>query len=172
MNKIILIFLIIFVTSSCSAQSEKNTNIISSNMEVLKFPSAVGYVNDFAFIFDSSEIFRLEEKLKKYHDLTTNQIVIITINDNNITEENFDKYSLDISNYWGVGTKEQNNGLTIVLSPELRKIRINTGTGTEKILTDEICNDILNSLIIPEFKNERYFDGLNNAVDKFIELWK
>jgi uncharacterized protein len=172
MNKIILFILIIFVTSSCSAQSEKNKSIILNDLEVQRYPSPIGYVNDFASILDSSEILRLEDKLKKYNELTTNQIIIITINDKNLTEENFDKYSLDISNYWGIGTKEKNNGLTIVLSTDLRKIRINTGIGTEKILTDEICNDVLNSLIIPEFKNEKYFEGLNNAVDKFIELWK
>lgn len=133
MNKLLLFTLIILFTVSCSAQSVNNEKIASNGIEVLNYPSPIGYVNDFASMLDSSEVYRLEDKLKEYDELTTNQIVIIIINDKNLNEENFDKYSLDISNYWGVGTKEKNNGLTIVLSPELRKIRINTGTGTEKI---------------------------------------
>lgn len=62
--------------------------------------------------------------------------------------------------------------MTIVFSPKLRKIRISTGLGTEKILTDEICEHVLKTTIIPEFKNGNYFGGLDKATDYFIKLWK
>ncbi|WP_160069513.1 TPM domain-containing protein [Sphingobacterium bovisgrunnientis] len=54
-------------------------------------------------------------------------MVIVTLNNAKLTEENFDKYAIDLSNFWGVGTKEKNDGLPIVLSPQLRKIRLATG---------------------------------------------
>lgn len=136
------------------------------------FLDPVGYVNDFALVLDSLSQASLETKLNDFEKQTTNQIVIVTLNSDRLTEENFDKYALDLSNYWKIGTKEKNNGLTIVLSPKLRKIRISTGLGTEKVLTDEICENIVQTVIIPEFKDGNYFEGLDKATDEFIKLWK
>lgn len=96
----------------------------------------------------------------------------MTFNSDELTEENFDEYALGLSRFWGVGTKDKNNGLTIVLSPRLRKMRISTGLGTEKILTNEICKNVLQTIIIPEFKKGKYFDGLDKGIDELIILWK
>ncbi len=158
MRKLILLLSFLFL----SRASQKNWD----------FLDPVGYVNDFALVLDSLSQASLETKLNDFEKQTTNQIVIVTLNSDRLTEENFDKYALDLSNYWKIGTKEKNNGLTIVLSPKLRKIRISTGLGTEKVLTDEICDYILQTVIIPEFKDENYFEGLDKATDEFIKLWK
>ncbi len=158
MRKLILLLSFLFL----SRASQKNWD----------FLDPVGYVNDFALVLDSLSQASLETKLNDFEKQTTNQIVIVTLNSDRLTEENFDKYALDLSNYWKIGTKEKNNGLTIVLSPKLRKIRISTGLGTEKVLTDEICENIVQTVIIPEFKDENYFEGLDKATDEFIKLWK
>lgn len=170
MQKIILLFLVLILSNSCSSQTKQET--ITTKVEESHFPKPIGYVNDFAYIFDSLQVDTLQKKIQIFEDQTTNQIAVVTLDSDILTEDNFDKYALELSNFWGVGTKERNNGLTIVLSPKLRKIRINTGLGTEKILTDKICEDILHNIIIPEFKNENYFNGINKAIDEFIKLWK
>ncbi|MHC8949981.1 TPM domain-containing protein [Sphingobacterium hungaricum] len=132
----------------------------------------MGYVNDFASILDSTETNLLENKLRAYDEKTSNQIAIISINSDKLTEDNFDQFSIDLSNYWGVGTAEKNNGIAICLSPGLRMIRINTGIGTKHILTDEICQQVLDSIIMPEFREGNYYKGINRAVDEFIRLWR
>ena len=172
MQKIILLVLVIATIFHCSAQTTQEKDSISSHIDTIDFPKPIGYVNDYAFILDSFDIIFLETKLKLFDYITTNQIAIITLNNDKLTEENFDKYALELSNYWGVGTNEKNNGLTIVLSPKLRKIRINTGSGTKKIITDAICDKILQTIIIPELKTQNYFRGLNKATDELIKLWK
>ena len=77
-----------------------------------------------------------------------------------------------MGNYWGVGQKDIDNGLLIVFSKPLRKVAISTGYGTEKVLTDSICKQIIESVMIPNFKNGDYFKGIDNGVDTLIEAWK
>lgn len=172
MQKIIFVLAVIFLTHPCFSQINQEQIVGTYNTNFQNLPHPIGYVNDFATVLDSLDRTYLETKLGDFDKQTTNQIVIITLNSDELTEENFDRYALYISNYWEVGTKEKNNGLTIVLSPVLRRIRINTGLGTEKILTDEICEEVLQTIIVPEFKNGNYFEGLDKAADEFIRLWK
>lgn len=174
MYKPIFFFILIFIitSSSCISQTNQVERIREYQTESHQFPKPIGLVNDFAFILDSIKTKLLEKKLENFKELTTNQIAIVTLDAVEITEENFDKYALDLSNNWGVGTKEKNNGLTIVLSPKLRKIRINTGLGVEHILTDTICKKIIEEVIIPDFRKGNYYEGLDKATDELIKLWK
>lgn len=177
-QKILLLLSVAFLFDSCVSQTEraerkeKTKDINYTNRLTKKtFPEPIGYVNDFASILDSMDILKLEAKLQHYDKRTTNQIVIVTLDSEERTDDNFDEYALELSKYWGVGTKEKNNGLTIVFDPGLRRIRINTGLGTEKILTDEICERVLQTLIVPAFRTDSYFEGLDKATNEFIKLW-
>src|SRR5690606_15000769 len=171
MRKIFLLFLIVLVSHSCLTQTKEESQT-SLNHTTYNFPELIGYVNDYALILDSLEVEKLERKLNSFSELTTNQMVIVTIMDDEITEENFEDFALSLSNYWGVGSKEKNNGLTIVLNPKLRMIRISTGLGIQEILTDEICERILQNIILPEFENEDYYNGLDKGTDELIKFWK
>ena len=102
---------------------------------------------------------------------TTKQIAIVSIKSIGKYTD-FDKFAIDLSNYNGIGLKEKDNGLSIVFSKNLRKIRISTGIGTEKILTDEICKNIIDQTIIPEFKDGNYYNGIEKGLTELIAEWK
>jgi len=68
--------------------------------------------------------------------------------------------------------KKKNNGLLIALSKNNRELCISTGIGTRKIITDSICQNIVDFTIIPEFKNKNYYQGINNALETIIYKWK
>ena len=114
---------------------------------------------------------KLTLKIREFEKNTTNQIVIVSIKSIGKYKD-FDKFALDLSNYNGIGLKEKNNGLSIIFSKNLKKIRISTGTGTEKILTDEICKKIIDQNIIPEFKNGDFYNGIEKGLNKLITKWK
>ena len=54
----------------------------------------------------------------------------------------------------------------------MKRIRISTGTGAEKILTDKTCKEILDKIILPEFKNGNYYDGIKRGLSQLIMEWK
>ena len=101
--------------------------------------------------FDS--LFRAHEKR------TSNEIVLVTTA-NYGDEENMLMYSVNFGDKLGIGKKELNNGVVIAFSKAQRQTRISTGYGTERVLKDEIAKKIIDSLMLPAFKQDNYFEGL------------
>lgn len=165
--------------SNCkSAKEDKihNSNlpkveITSSEFEKRLFPKPKGEVSDYEFIFSSEELIALTEIIRDFEKKTSNEIAIVSIETiGNYTD--FDKYALDLSNYWGIGQENKDNGLSIIFSKNLKKIRISTGNGTEKILTDKICKTVIDEIIIPEFKNGNYYLGISKGLSELLIKWR
>jgi uncharacterized protein len=97
--------------------------------------------------------------------------VIVTI-DSIKPYESIQRYATDLGEKWGIGSAEKNNGLAIVVCNPCKQIGIATGTGTELILTDEICKKVIEEKIIPEFKNGEFYNGIKKGVIELIEKWK
>ena len=81
----------------------------------------------------------------------------------------FDQFSLELFKKWGVGKKEKNNGVGIIFSSKLRKLRIEVGKGMESKLTNAEAKYIIDSLIIPEFKRSAYFEGTLKGLQAVIK---
>lgn len=109
--------------------------------------------------------------IREFEKETTNQIAVVSISSIGKYTD-FDQFAIDLSNYNGVGLKEKDNGLTIVFSKSLRRIRILTGLGTEKILTDQFCKNVIDQTIIPEFKNGDFYSGIEKGMTELISEWK
>ena len=134
------------------------------------FPVPIGSVSDYEKIFTESQISNLTQIVSEYEEKTTREIAVVTINSIE-PYENIDDYTTDLGNAWGIGKAETNNGLLILFSTNLREIRISTGYGTEKILTDEICKRVIDQTIIPEFKRGEYYTGIKKGIGELIKKW-
>src|ERR1700744_4409590 len=87
-------------------------------------PNPPKLVNDLAGMLNGDEQAELERKLDKYNDSTSTQIVIITVN--NIGNNEMAQYAYTIGDKWGVGQKQKDNGVVILISKEDRKAFIAT----------------------------------------------
>ncbi|WP_114783681.1 TPM domain-containing protein [Botryobacter ruber] len=163
------------VTYSCSAQEteskKQNLEFVSSDLKEVDFPKPIGYVNDFENLFTAEQVKKLTEVITLYEQKTTNEIAVITI-DSIEPYSDFNQYAVDLSKSWGVGKSGKNNGLTIVFSSSLKNIRISTGTGTEKILTDELCKSIIDQFMVPKFKEGQYYEGIAIGLAELMKQWK
>lgn len=124
-------------------------------------------VYDNAKILSSSQTTYLKQKLIKYADSTSTQIVIVTI-----PSLNGDDISLTATNWahkWKIGDTKKDNGIFILLSTGDKEIDISTGYGIEYRLTDLMTERILNRIILPEFKKGAYFSGLDKGTDAIIK---
>ncbi|MGG6231670.1 TPM domain-containing protein [Tenacibaculum sp. SDUM215027] len=173
----IIILALIFNLFSCkgSAQETKlkkvTSETVSSEIKKNVFPKPLGIVNDYELIFTEPQRNKLSKTLYDYDIETTRQIVVVTIN--SITPyQNIHRYATDLGNKWGVETKEKNNGLTIVLCKPCKQITIATGIGTEQILTNKICEEVIEKTIIPEFKKGEYYLGIEKGITELISKWE
>ncbi|WP_055435007.1 TPM domain-containing protein [Lacinutrix algicola] len=125
-------------------------------------------VYDYAGLLSSSQKSTLEHKLIKYSDTTSTQIVVAIIPSTNGEYINY--LGAQWAQNWGIGDKEKDNGIFILLASNDRKIGISTGYGTEHLMTDAISRRIIERDIIPYFKQNDYFGGLNRGADAIFEV--
>ncbi|MBC3847346.1 TPM domain-containing protein [Winogradskyella echinorum] len=143
-------------------QSEKLLDLPENKLQFV--------VVDNSKLFSNIENDSLTHKIIKYEELTTNEIAVLTV-DSIPTNTTIQYYSTQVANSWGIGKKEKDNGLLITISKYDRKVAISTGLKTEKTISDHECKVIIDSLMIPQFKNRNYYNGVNKALDSLFILW-
>ena len=136
-------------------------------------PKPPRLVNDFANVLGENEVNQMESTLSQFARQTSTQIVIVTVPDFG----GYDRaeYGQRLGEAWGVGQKENDNGLVILLKPKTRDSRgevfIATGYGMEAVLPDALLNrDIVEAEMIPRFKENDYFGGLAAAINVIMEI--
>jgi len=134
-------------------------------------PSPPLLVNDFTGKFLTPEQVReLELKLENYDRSTSNQIAIVVVE--SLGDYSADDYAIALGRKWGVGNKEFNNGVVILISTGggagNRKAAIQVGYGLEGAISDLTTKSIIDNSIIPNFKQGNYYRGLDKAIDDII----
>ncbi|WKL47641.1 TPM domain-containing protein [Flavobacterium pectinovorum] len=146
-------------------------NSIFAQFTIPEKPSFQTSVYDYANILSASEKTQLEEKLVRYSDSTTTQIVVITIE--SLKGEDVSQLATKWGQTWGIGgTKQDDNGVIILLAKNEKKIAINPGYGVEDRLTAGIGGTIIRNIIIPEFKAGSFYKGLDKGTDAIIDVFK
>ncbi len=174
-TKILFIILTLsFISCKDVAQkTETNkaiTETVSSEVEKISVPKLIGVINDYGQLFSKSEQTELTKILQDYETATTRQIVVVTVDDISPYKD-IQKYATYLGQSWQIGTAEENNGLVIVVCKPCQQVGIATGTGTELILTDDICKKVIDKTMIPEFKQEEFYTGIKNGVIELIKKW-
>lgn len=119
-------------------------------------------------LLSDSQKANLEQKLIRYSDTTSTQIVVAIISS---TEgENINYLGAQWGQKWGIGQEKEDNGILIILAKDDRKIAINTGYGTEHLLTDAMSKRIIEQEILPYFRQNDYYGGLNRGVEAIFEV--
>jgi uncharacterized protein len=154
MKKLLLIFLLLCAEYSFS-------------QKIFEKPNPPQAVNDFGNFLEPFQREALEQKLRNYNDSTSSAIVIITVPD--LQGYDIAELSLKYLREWGIGTKEKDNGVLILVSKAERKARIETGRGMEGVLPDILAKQIIDERMIPNFKQNDYFRGFDSAVDAIIQ---
>ena len=153
-----ILFLLLFVVSFCYAQQIPNR------------PSPPRLVNDFTNTLTASQVNNLEYKLRNYNDTTSTQIAVVFVND--LQGTTAADLAYQIGEKWGVGTKE-NNGIIILVKPKNEtkgEVFISVGYGLEQYIPDALAKRIIENQMIPAFKYNDYYGGVNNAIDSIIKL--
>ena len=128
-------------------------------------PEPAVYVHDYSGWLGGGEKATLEEKLRRYHDSTSTQIVVMIRPDLG----GYDKasYAFELGNRWGIGRKDKNNGVVMLIKsePPDRGIFIATGYGTEGALPDITAGNIIRNTMAPYFRQQQYYQGIDAGVD-------
>jgi uncharacterized protein len=159
-SRFFIFFVYFFLTQFCFGQ-----------FTIPKKPDFQTSVYDFAAILQPSEKTQLEEKLIRYSDSTSTQIVVITIA--SLQGEDIGILTPKWGQEWGIGGSQENdNGVIILLAKAEKKIWIAPGYGVEDRLTAGIVGQLTRKVIIPEFKAGSYYNGLDRGSDAIFQVLK
>ena len=148
-----------------------SSNSVFCQFTIPKVPAEQTSVYDYADVLKPDEEAQLKEKLIRYSDSTTTQIVVITIE--SLQGEDIGILTPKWGHAWGIGGSKQNdNGVIILLAKKERKIWISAGYGLEDRLTAGIGGEITRNIIIPEFKAGSYYKGLDKGTDALFDVFK
>ena len=135
-------------------------------------PNPPRLVNDYTGTLSSSQINALEHKLVAYNDSTSTQILVLLVDD--LQGYSIEQYATEIGHSWGVGQKGKNNGVVILVKPkkgsEKGLVNISPGYGMEEYVTDATGKRIVENEMIPAFKEDDYYTGIDNAVNVIMDL--
>lgn len=124
------------------------------------------HVHDDAHVLSQATVERLEQQLIAYEDSTSNQLAILIIR--SLDGEVLEQYSLRVAESWRLGNADKDNGALLLIAIDDRKMRIETGSGLEGVLTDAVCSRIIRNEIAPAFRQGDYDAGVAAAVDAMI----
>ncbi len=160
--------ILLFLFSICLVLSHEQ-----SFADIPPKPSKASLVNDFSKLLSQQEVNQLEQKLHSFHHTTSNQILIITVD--NIATETPATFAFGIGETWGVGQQDFNNGVVILVNPKSEQNQkgqtyIAVGYGLEGAIPDATAKRIVENELIPAFRQGDYFRGLDQATTVLMEL--
>jgi uncharacterized protein len=152
----------LFIASVCFSNSA------FGQFDIPEKPAIETSVYDDIQLLTASQKSALEQKLIRYADSTSTQIVVAIISSTN--DDDISLVGAKWGHDWGIGQADEDNGILILLAKDDREIDINTGYGIEYRLTDILAERIINRIIIPEFKSGNFYAGLDKGTDAIFQV--
>ncbi|WPX08860.1 TPM domain-containing protein [Anaerocellum danielii] len=130
-------------------------------------PAENSYIFDYANLIDDSDEDQMRALAKKIEDSISAEIVVVTVE--TLGNYTIEEYALNLFRKWGIGNKEKDNGVLILVNKEnllankKGKIRIEVGYGLEGAIPDGKAGRILDTYAIPAFENKEYSRGIKDT---------
>jgi uncharacterized protein len=135
-------------------------------------PDPPRLVNDYAGLFSLAEVNSLEDKLVAFNDTNSTQILVVVVNE--LKGYDIADYSQRLAQKWGVGQARYNNGVIVLLKPKNAEgkgeVNIDVGYGIEHLVPDITAKQIIEREMIPRFRENDYYGGIDAAVNTIMSL--
>jgi uncharacterized protein len=134
----------------------------------LTFPALTGRVVDEARLLSATQHADIEAKLAALEAKTTDQFVVVTLT--SLQGTDIADYGYQLGRHWGIGQKDKDNGVLLIVAPNEREVRIEVGYGLEGDLTDAVTHLIIQNAILPRFRAGDMPGGIERGVDDIIQV--
>lgn len=122
------------------------------------FPALTGRVVDEADLLTAPTEAQLTQELAAHERKTTEQLVVATVR--SLQGYPIEDFGYQLGRHWGIGQAKLNNGAILLVAPNERAVRIEVGYGLEGRLTDALTHDIIQTQILPQFRQGQFELGV------------
>lgn len=127
------------------------------------------YVSNPDLVLTEGDVSTLNVLLQDIEDKTGVQYAIVVLNSIDYSYDAF-TFAFDLFQLWGIGEKDKDNGLLLLIIIDSRDWRFITGYGIEAVLTDALLKNIGENILVPHFREYNYGTGLIETTKKISEI--
>lgn len=127
-------------------------------LAAFNFPEPRGRVTDAANLISADERHALELELGALDTDTTWEVYVVTVP--NLEGSSPEHYAQELFVHYGIGKKDKNNGVLLLIAKDERKARIHTGYHAESVITDALATRIVREQIAPKSKAGDWSGGI------------
>ena len=116
------------------------------------------FVSDMAGVMSPEALAMADSLLSQVWQSSTAEPVAVIVPD--LDGEDINDYATELFSTWGIGKKDRDNGVLVLVSVNDRQAVIRTGYGAEGVLPDALCWGIIRNDMAPNFKKGEYDRGM------------
>lgn len=128
------------------------------------------YVNDYAQLLtpeDAAGIRTMFTTLRSDPGIEAVVLTISSFKKYETQDATLEAFATNLFNTWGIGDKEKNNGVLILVAVNDRKMRIELGAGYPKSM-DMKMKSVIDEFMLPQFKRNNYSRGIYQGARAMI----
>lgn len=142
--------------------------LLAAMASALEFPRLTGRVIDEARLLTAQQRESITAALAEHERKTGQQVVVVTLN--SLQGVPIEDYGYQLGRHWGIGEKDKDTGALLIVAPNERVVRIEVGYGLEGELTDAATRLIIENLILPQFRADRFGEGIVAGTGAILEI--
>jgi uncharacterized protein len=126
------------------------------------FPELTGRVVDEAGQLSGDDRAALTAELAEIESTSTDQVAVVTLK--SLQGYTIEDFGYQLGRKWGIGQKDKDNGILLIVAPNERKVRIEVGRRLEPVMTDALSKLIIENAILPAFRRGDFPGGIRTGV--------
>ena len=126
------------------------------------FPVLTSRITDEAGLLSADDYTAIQAELAALEKTSTDQVAVVTLK--TLQGYPIEDYGYRLGRKWGIGQKDKDNGILLIVAPNERKVRIEVGRGLEPVMTDAMSSLIIQNAILPEFRRGNFSAGIRAGV--------
>ena len=132
----------------------------------VEVPQLRSPVTDLTNTLTPQESQALDQKLRAFEQRKGSQVAVLIVP--TTQPEAIEQYSIRVVERWQLGRQGVDDGVLLLVAKDDRAVRIEVAYGLEGALPDVIANRIVQQVIVPRFAQGRFYEGIDQAVDRII----
>lgn len=158
MKLLINVVLICLLYFNCSAYAE------------VEIPAFKQRIVDTTNTLTPTQLNDLQQRIIQYEKIKQDGAQIAVLMIATLDGEPIENYAIQVFDKWQIGSKDQDNGILLLIAKNDHRVRIEVGYGLEGDLPDLRAKWIINRSITPQFKLNNYYQGIDNGLVDIIQL--
>ena len=131
-------------------------------------PKLGARVTDLTGTLTAGQQAALEQKLSAFESAKGSQLAVLIVP--TTQPEEIEQYSIRVVDAWKLGRKGVDDGALLLVAKDDHKVRIEVGRGLEGVLTDALCNRILDETVKPAFRQGNFYGGIDAGLDQMMKV--